>query len=229
MTLDTPLRLVVFDVDGTLVDSQAHILAAMQFAFGEVGLPVPGRADVLQIVGLSLPVVMERLAPEHEAAQHDALVEAYKNSFVNLRSSGDPAMSSPLYPGARDVVEGLLGRDDLLVGVATGKSRRGLDHLLKAHGFSGAFATEQVADHHPSKPHPSMLLTALAETGVDAVDAVMIGDTTFDMEMGCAAGISTIGVAWGYHPTTALKAAGADAVVDCYEALPAAIERMWER
>ncbi|PRY22980.1 phosphoglycolate phosphatase [Aliiruegeria haliotis] len=223
-----PLRLIVFDVDGTLVDSQAHILASMAHAYACLEVEPPTREDILGIVGLSLPVAMARLSPELTAEQHGKLVEGYKNSFADIRKSGAPLEMSPLYPGARDVLDHLLGQDEPLVGIATGKSRRGLTHLLDAHGLTGVFATEQVADNHPSKPHPSMLLTALEETGVEAANAVMIGDTTFDIEMGRAAGMATIGVSWGYHPTEALAAAGAERVVDRYEDLPGAIERVWE-
>lgn len=228
MSADTPLRLVVFDVDGTLVDSQAHILAAMSHAYGALGVEPPSREAVLGIIGLSLPVAMAQLSPELTAQDQVALVEGYKESFAKIRVSGEPRQMSPLYPGAREAVEGLLARDDLLVGIATGKSRRGLDHLLEAHGWVGTFVTEQVADHHPSKPHPSMLHAALTETGVEARDAVMIGDTTYDIEMGRAAGLATLGVTWGYHPEASLARAGATAIIKDYAALPAAIERIWE-
>ncbi|MDV7142262.1 HAD-IA family hydrolase [Tropicimonas sp. TH_r6] len=228
MTHSSSLRLVVFDVDGTLIDSQAHIMAAMTHAFDALDLPCPPREAVLSVVGLSLPVLMPRLAPDLEPDGHTALVEAYKNSFADIRVKGAGTEMSPLFPGAEETVERLLTRDDLVVGLATGKSRRGLDHLLKAHGLTGRFVTEQVADHHPSKPHPSMLLTALAETGCEAADGVMVGDTSFDIEMGRAAGFRTIGVTWGYHPRGALEAAGADQVIEEYDALEAALERVWE-
>ncbi|SDL09335.1 HAD-IA family hydrolase [Aliiruegeria lutimaris] len=228
MSDSEPLRLVVFDVDGTLIDSQAHIMAAMTLAFEAVGHPCPPRPQVLSMVGLSLAVMMPKLAPGLDAQGHDALAAAYKASFADIRMSGNPLETAPLFPGAREVLDHLLGRDDLLVGIATGKSRRGLDHLLEAHGLTGAFVTEQVADHHPSKPHPSMLFTAMAETGVEAPNAVMIGDTTFDIEMGRAAGLRTIGVGWGYHPTEALVAAGADEVVASYAALTPALHKIWE-
>lgn len=227
MRQDTPLQLVVFDVDGTLVDSQAHIMSAMGHAYESLGLTTPSRAAVLSIVGLSLPVAMERLSPDLDDSERSALVEAYKNSFSTLRVAGGAGLS-PFYPGMRAVVDYLLGRDEVLVGLATGKSRRGLDHVLRAHGLTGAFVTEQVADNHPSKPNPSMLLTALAETGAEAADAVMIGDTTFDIEMGRAAGFATIGVGWGYHPTEALAHSGADLVIEEIAALPMAIERLRE-
>jgi phosphoglycolate phosphatase len=215
------LSLVVFDVDGTLVDSQAHIWAAMVAAHEGCDLPLPARAAVLSIVGLSLPVAMARLHPHGTAAQLDALVTAYKGAFGALRAD----MLSPLYPGMREVVMDLAAREGVVLGVATGKSRRGLDHILQAHGLAELFVTTQVADDHPSKPDPSMIRAALAETG--AGRAVMIGDTTFDMEMGRAAGVGCLGVSWGYHRAEALVQAGAQGVVDHSHALPAAIEQIW--
>ena len=221
-------RLVVFDVDGTLVDSQAHILAAMSYAFDAIGLPTPSREAVLSVVGLSLPLAVERLVPDLDTAHHAELVEHYMNSFAEIRTRQDPAAMSPLFPGARAALDRLLARDDILVGIATGKSRRGLDHLLRTHGLTGAFVTEQVADFHPSKPHPAMLAAALEETGVAAANAVMIGDTSYDMEMACAAGVRRIGVGWGYHPVEQLIEAGADLVIDDFTALDGALAAIWE-
>ncbi len=216
------MQLVIFDVDGTLIDSQHHIHAAMTHAFEAVGrdpLPMP---EVLSIVGLSLPQAVARLAPEADAATRDAIVAGYKASFMRARVVG-PA---PLYEGARDCLDDLAADPGRLLGVATGKSRRGLDVMIAHHGFAGRFVTRQVADDHPSKPHPSMLLTALAETGADAQDAVMVGDTVFDIEMARAAGIAAIGVSWGYHPVRALHEAGAMAVADDFVTLTAMIEDM---
>lgn len=202
----SPLQLVIFDVDGTLVDSQGDILSSMAAAFGAQDLPVPARSDVLGIVGLSLPQAMARLAPDLAADRLDLLVETYKDAYADLRHRGGPE-ASPLYPGIRDLIDRLAVQDTPLLGIATGKSRRGLDALLDSHGLTQHFVTRQVADDHPSKPHPAMLYTALEETGVAAENAVMIGDTSFDMEMAEAAGIPAIGVTWGYHPGTALGAA----------------------
>jgi phosphoglycolate phosphatase len=217
------LRLVVFDVDGTLVDSQAHILAAMDRAFAEIDHPPPQRASVLGIVGLSLPVAMARLAPG-SPDRTETLVAAYKAAFAELRQDGDGAALSPLYPGARAVLDDLAAEPWTLLGIATGKSRRGLDHLMALHGFGPMFHTVQVADDHPSKPHPAMLEACLRETGVEEGRAVIVGDTTFDMEMGRAAGFGTIAVTWGYHDEAALGAAGADAVISEFSALPAALD-----
>jgi len=219
------LRLVIFDVDGTLVDSQNHIVSGMEAAFAETGLTMPSRSDVLSIVGLSLPEAFGVLAPGASQAQNRQLVEAYKTSYMRLRSA-DAAASSPLYPGARAALERLKGDDHLLLGIATGKSRRGLDVLLEAHGLTGFFDNEQVADHHPSKPHPSMLLASLSELGVGAGHSVMVGDTAYDMEMAGAAGVAGLGVSWGYHPVERLQ--GAHAVIETFEAIDGAIRNILE-
>ncbi len=212
-------RLVIFDVDGTLVDSQAHILAAMTRAYAALGLEAPARAEVLEIVGLSLPVAVARLVPFLGAGEQARLVEAYKQAFAELRA--EPL--SPLYPGAGEMLN-LLARDrSLILGIATGKSRRGLAHIVAAHSWEGRFATMQVADDHPSKPHPAMLQACLRETGIAPGQAVMVGDTRYDMEMAEAAGIKGLGVSWGYHPAEALGAH----VIDDFSDLPEALERIW--
>ncbi|KQB13449.1 HAD-IA family hydrolase [Rhodobacter capsulatus] len=214
------MKLAIFDVDGTLSDSQAHILAAMTEAFGTLGLPLPPRGDVLSIVGLSLPVAMAELAPATDAATQAALVAAYKSSYFTTRA----AAPAPLYPGAKECLLHLAGREDLLLAIATGKSRRGVNALIAHHGLEGLFTSAQVADDHPSKPHPAMVLAALRVAGVEAKDAVMIGDTTFDIEMGRAAGVATIGVSWGYHPVSDLEQAGAGRIVESFSELERALQ-----
>lgn len=217
------LRLVIFDVDGTLVDSQNHIQAAMGHAFATLDLPAPPLARTLAIVGLSLPQAIARLAPDQPEAVQARIVQSYKDSFGRVRA----AAPAPLYPGAADALRSLAARDDLLLGVATGKSMRGLRHMLADHGLEGMFQTLQVADSHPSKPHPAMVLAALAETGIGAGQAVMVGDTTYDMEMARAAGVRAIGVGWGYHPANDLRAAGAASVVTQYAGLLPALDDLW--
>lgn len=221
------LKLAVFDVDGTLIDSQAHILTSMQAAFEAVGRDVPPRAEVLAIVGLSLPAAIGRLASEQDPVRLAQMVEAYKDSFVSVRQAGD-APPSPLYPGIRSVLDLLSERDDLLLGVATGKSRRGLRHVLEMHDLGHYFTTTQVADDHPSKPHPGMLLAAVDACGTTPGDSVMIGDTTFDMEMAAAAGVRALAVSWGYHGIEDLRQTGFDVLAEDQAALPGLIGAVLE-
>ncbi len=204
----------MFDVDGTLVDSQDLIVAAQGATFRAHGLEPPSRERSLSIVGLSLVQAMRVLVPDGPA---ESLAEGYKTAFQRLRA--DPAYREPLFPGAAELVAELSGRDEVVLGIATGKSRRGVAHLLARHGWEGVFATIQTADDHPSKPHPAMLEQALAETGAEPRDSVMIGDSTFDMAMARAAGIGAIGVSWGYHRPEALRETGAEAIVGSYREL----------
>ncbi|KFI27594.1 HAD family hydrolase [Haematobacter missouriensis] len=214
----TALRLVVFDVDGTLVDSQEAILAGIAAAMAAVERPMPAREQALSIVGLSLPVALARLAPGADVTR---MVEGCHGVFSGEDAPGIP----PLYPGARAVLDGLAAEDHTLLGIATGKARRGLDKLLAGHGLTRHFLTTQVADDHPSKPHPAMLEAALAAAGVAPAQAVMIGDASFDMEMGAAAGVPTIGVTWGYHGPDRLRDAGAGVIVSDYAELAYVLER----
>jgi phosphoglycolate phosphatase len=214
------LRLVIFDVDGTLVDSQGDILGAMSEAFASESIDRPSREAILGIVGLSLPQAMARLVPEIDEAKRDRLVEAYKSAYADLRMRGGPE-ASPLYPGILDLLTRLSAQDEVLLGIATGKSRRGLTALLESHGLMDLFVTRQVADDNPSKPHPGMLFTALDEAGVEPEQALMIGDTSYDMEMARAAGVARIGVTWGHHPREALV--DAQTIVDDAAALDRAV------
>ncbi|HEX2841305.1 MAG TPA: HAD-IA family hydrolase [Hyphomicrobium sp.] len=213
----TPVKLVIFDCDGTLVDSQHVIVAAMSDAFQSEGLVTPERERVIGVVGLSLGIAVARLVPDGaDLDQVDRLTEAYKAAFAERRRRPDHA--EPLYPGVREALAKLSARDDVVLGIATGKSRRGVNAVLEREGWNDLFATIQTADTHPSKPHPSMILSAMSETAAEAADTAMIGDTTFDIEMARGAGTTAIGVSWGYHPAEALHAAGAHHVAaDCAE------------
>jgi phosphoglycolate phosphatase len=205
------LNLVVFDCDGTLVDSQHMIVAAMERAFAVFGLPSPGRSSILSVVGLSLEPAVSRLLPTGNVLDVTALAEAYKGAFGDLRR--DREHQEPLYPGVRETLLALAGERATLLGVATGKSRRGLAAVLEREGLADLFVTLQTADTHPSKPHPAMLLAAMAEAGVDNKRTLMVGDTTYDITMARDAGTRAIGVGWGYHPVADLEAAGAHRVL----------------
>jgi phosphoglycolate phosphatase len=204
------VKLAVFDCDGTLIDSQVNILRAMAQSFERHGLAPPADHATRRIVGLSLVEAMQTLLPDADAALHDSLALDYKHAFQRLRADKrlDP---EPLYPGIAALLDEL--RDaGWLLGVATGKSDRGLALALAHHGLEGHFVTLQTADRHPSKPHPSMLLTAMADAGAHPDATVIIGDTVFDMAMGGNARVRAIGVDWGYHDAHELIDAGAVAV-----------------
>ncbi len=203
------MRCAVFDCDGTLVDGQAAVCDSMEAAFAEAGLPAPDRNAVRRIVGLSLPQAVMHLAPDTEKNARAAVVEAYKAHFRATRESG--ALREVLYDGIRETLHALHDADWMLA-VATGKSHRGLTATLATNGLAKLFTSLQTADGHPSKPHPAMLEAALVECGAAPADAVMIGDTSFDIEMAKAAGATPIGVAWGYHEPEELLRAGAVAV-----------------
>jgi phosphoglycolate phosphatase len=200
-------RLAIFDCDGTLVDSQANIHAAMTACFAEVGRAAPDRAAVRRIVGLSLPEAMRALLPDAEVAHHHDLAEGYKRCFRRMREQGE--VEEALYDGIVGAID-RLEADGWLLGVATGKSDRGLRMVLEHHDLFHRFVTLQTADRHPSKPHPSMIEQAMAEAGADPLSTVMIGDTSYDILMAHNAGVRAIGVAWGYHEPAELLAEGAD-------------------
>jgi len=202
-------RLALFDCDGTLVDSQHAIVTAMRSAFTAESLAPPTRGAILSIVGLSLEAAIGRLVPGESPTLVAALCAHYRAYNVRVRESGEAF--DTLYEGIASLLDRLV-RENWLLGVATGKAMRGLRHVLATHELSGHFVTLQTADTHPSKPHPSMIEAALAETGVDRANAVMIGDTSFDMLMARAAGVRGLGVGWGYHAPEELLAAGAASV-----------------
>jgi phosphoglycolate phosphatase len=218
------MRLIVFDMDGTLIDTQALISEHMGAAFASLGLVPPTNAAVRSIIGLSLPVAVGQLAGTEDIDLIEGLVGQYKSLY---RASLEKGLDrEPLYPGARDALDRLQGEPETILGIATGKGLSGVVRILGNHGISGHFVTLQTPDHNPSKPHPGMLLRAMAETGADPAATVMVGDTTFDMELGRAAGCRTVGVSWGYHEPEALLRAGANALIDDYSELDAAIARV---
>ncbi len=204
-------RLAIFDCDGTLVDSQHNIVMAMDNAFAAARLDPPGRQATLSVVGLSLVEAMQTLLPEADRKMHEAMADHYKQAFWRLRDNG--LVEEPLYDGIADAIEALEA-DGWLLGVATGKSDRGLALCLEYHGLTKRFVTLQTADRHPSKPHPSMIEAAMTVAGASPETTVMIGDTSFDMLMARAARVRALGVTWGYHPGDELHAAGAHAVID---------------
>lgn len=211
-------KLAIFDCDGTLVDSQANICLAMEHAFDEAGMSPPSRHSIRRTVGLSLVEIMRILLPDSDASLHTEMADRYRSSYLILRNNG--LEHEPLYDGMAALLASM-DESGWLLGVATGKSDRGLARCLDHHAIKGLFVTLQTADRHPSKPHPSMVHQALADAGVKAGQAIVIGDTVYDIHMGRAAGTRTIGVNWGYHPVEELREAGADAIAESIDELAA--------
>ena len=221
------MKLVIFDCDGTLVDSQHMIVAAMNSAFSAEGLVHPPREKVLSIVGLSLSNAITHLVPVRDEEMIARLADSYKGAFADLRRS--PEHREPMFPGAREALETLAARPDTRLGIATGKSRRGVDRLLAREGWNKHFTTIQTADDHPSKPHPSMLTRAMQETGALPHQTIMIGDTTYDIEMARAANVGALGVTWGYHLPQELEDAGAHLLIHDYESMPPALTHIYAK
>jgi phosphoglycolate phosphatase len=210
------IRLIVFDCDGTLVDSQHVIVAAAERAFRAHGLEPPSVAAVQAAIGLSLELAIAAWRPETEVAERVLLADAYRTAWRALRDRD--GVREPLFPDALATLVELDRRGHLLA-IATGKSRPGLLSVLEHHGLAAMFVSLQTADRHPSKPHPSMLEAAMAETGSAPEETLMVGDTSYDMAMARAAGVGAIGVAWGYHPVDHLVAAGASTILERFQDL----------
>ncbi|WP_333839311.1 HAD-IA family hydrolase [Pelomicrobium sp.] len=199
MTDTRRFDLLVFDWDGTLVDSAAAIVASVQAACRDLGLPEPSEEAARYIIGLGLKEALTALVPELPASRHGELVERYRLHF--LARDHD----IPLFPGARETVEGLHARGYWLA-LATGKSRRGLARALGATGLAPYFHASRCADECFSKPHPAMLQELLEEFALAPQRALMIGDTVHDLQMARNAGVPALAVAYGAHPKQALMA-----------------------
>ena len=211
------MRLVIFDCDGTLVDSQHMICEAMRVAFSASGLAVPARAHLVRHVGLSVTEAMIAMTGLPEGDEVARLSADYRTAFAELRK--EARLAEPMFPGASAAISVLRSCDGVVLGLATGKSRRGVDRLLERESLEGVFATIMTADDAPSKPHPAMVEQAMDAVGARTDDTVMVGDTTFDMLMARAAFVPAIGVGWGYHEAAELTEAGASAVVEDFDAL----------
>jgi phosphoglycolate phosphatase len=216
-----PFRLIVFDFDGTLVDSLQFIVTAMSRAFEDQGFEAPAPAAVRRIVGLRLEEAAARLLPDSsDTDTAERVAGAYRAAFQDMRARN--LIDEPLYPGVRETLT-LLNRPEVCLGIATGKSRRGLISSLERHDLSELFVTLKTSDDGPGKPHPEILHRAMADVGAGPEETVVIGDTNYDMEMAGNAGVSALGVAWGYHGAEELRASGAAEVVDTFPDLPSCL------
>ena len=220
---NSALRLVVFDCDGTLVDSAHSIISSMQAACRNLGIHQPEPTDIRRTVGLPVEDAVARLFPDMKHDYVWAVREEFHDVFVKLRNKGE--IHEPLYDGVVETLRALDGAGWLL-GVATGKSLNGLKSTLNTHDMHHHFVTLQTADLSIGKPDPDMLHKAMRDTGVVKKRTVMIGDTSYDMEMARNAGTLAIGVTWGYHDVEELLEAGAQGVVDNFFQLPQAIDNL---
>jgi len=223
--MSNALRLVVFDMDGTLIDSAAFIEQAMQTVCTQAGHDAPSGAAVRSIIGLSLPEAFAGMLPGIDRAEQERLSVLYRGNIGFMRAQ--MGQGTPLYAGALRALDQLQERDEVLLGIATGKAMRGVKHAFDEHGIGDYFHTVQAADSHPSKPHPSMLEQCLRDTGAEARHAVIVGDTSFDMAMGRAAGFICVGVNWGYHSADTLHRAGAHVLLDRFEDLLPSLDDLW--
>lgn len=215
-------KLVIFDCDGTLVDSQHMIISAMHATYEKLKLEPEDDLRIRATVGLSPLETMAALRPDDTVDFHHMMALTFKQTFYESRIS-NMAGPDPLYPGTRDVLVRLQD-EGYLLGVATGNSNRGLARVIDEHNLDGFFVTLQTADNHPSKPHPSMIHTAIADAGSHESLTVMVGDTSFDMRMARAAGCHALGVNWGYHSEDELRMGGAHDVIDTYSDVMLAVQ-----
>lgn len=207
-------RLLIFDWDGTLMDSLGRIVGCMQQAGRDVGLGTLAEDDVRDIIGLGLPEAIAKLCPGIEARQAETLRDRYAHHFVH----GDmpPAL---FYPGVESLMPELASSAQVGLAVATGKSRRGLNRMFDETNSRGWFRASRTADETRSKPHPLMLEELLAELGVSVSEAVMIGDTEYDLEMARALGMDRVAVSYGVHDTPRLSASEPSFIADDFHEL----------
>lgn len=196
--------LVVFDWDGTLIDSTNMIATSLQDACRDVGAPVPTREDALFVIGLNLADTFQHVVPGLDAEGRTKLAERYRHHFLAREHE------APLYAGVPEMLAELHGRGQRMA-VATGKARRGLERALDTTGLRGWFEATRCADEGFAKPHPGMLLMLLELTGVEPRRALMVGDTTHDLELAANAGVDAVAVSYGAHPEALLATRAARA------------------
>jgi phosphoglycolate phosphatase len=216
------MRLVIFDLDGTLIDSVALIVETVSTAFRAVDEPVPDERAIRAISGITARDAMGILIPGASPERIDRLMESYR---AHYRSSAGVARE-PMFAGALDALDRLQVSPETILAVATGKGYSGAVTLLERHGIIGRFHSIQTPDHNRGKPDPQMIETAMTKAGVTRAQTVMIGDTIHDMRMAKAGGVSAIGVTWGYHEKAELIAEGADIVIDSFDKLDGAIDQL---
>ncbi len=216
------MRLVIFDLDGTLIDSVALIVETVTNSFNEIGQPVPDDKTIRSISGITLADALQVLAPGADAARMEVIAEAYRRHYQAERQSE----REPLFAGARAALDRLHADPETILAVATGKGYQGSLVLLGRHGIVELFNSIETPTHNRGKPDPQMIETAMAKAGVDRAHTAMVGDTVHDMRMAKAAGVKAVGVAWGYHEVVELQATGADIVIERFDQLDGALDQL---
>lgn len=214
--------LILFDVDGTLIDSGAIIIGAQIRTAEELGLVFPGREAGFAVVGRTLDDALVDLFGNK--APVDMMVSTYSRIFRSLR--GTPGFEENMFEGVPAMLAQLAQRPNTRLGIATGKRAHGVEHIITLHHWEGLFATVQNADTAPSKPHPGMILNGMAAIGAEPQRTVMIGDSVHDMAMARAAGVTPIAVDWGFQPSSLLVEAGAAVVAHQVADLPRLIGKI---
>jgi phosphoglycolate phosphatase len=216
------MRLIIFDMDGTLVDTVGLIVETVTDAFVAVNEPPPAETAIRALSGIGAREAIAVFAPSATSARVDELLDSYRRHYTERAG----VAREPLFMGALDALDRLQQDKDTILAVATGKGYRGAVTLLERHGIIGRFRSIETPDHNRGKPDPQMIETAMAKAGATTAETVMIGDTTHDMKMARAAGVGAIGVAWGYHTVFDLNAAGADVIVEDFSQLDRAIDEL---
>jgi phosphoglycolate phosphatase len=209
-------QLLVFDWDGTLIDSAAAIVESLQAACTDIGLETPSTEAARHIIGLGLKDALAYLVPQLPESEYGALVERYRVQFLARDHS-------TLFPGVESGLEGL-ARQGHLLAIATGKGRRGLERALDRTGLRSRFVASRCADEGFSKPHPGMLQALMEELAIPAQATLMIGDTTHDLQMAGNAGVCSVAVSYGAHPRESLLALGPETCADSVAELFAWLE-----
>lgn len=216
------MRLVIFDLDGTLIDSVALIVETVRNSFSAVDEPVPDEKLIRAISGITARDAMGILSPAASPERVEIILESYRQHY--MQHAG--VAREPLFAGALDALNRLQTDPETILAVATGKGYRGAVTLLERHDIIGRFHSIQTPDHNRGKPDPQMIATAMERAGAAGDRTVMIGDTVYDMRMAKAAGVGAIGVSWGYHEIEDLRAEGADIVIDDFAQLDAAVREL---
>lgn len=203
-------RLFLFDCDGTILDSVGIIHDSMVRTFVEFGYEPPPEVGTRSIIGLTLDIAIAQLARKGVDEEIQAMTGRYKEHFHEIYNA--PGFSQSLFDGMQNLIEALAADENAVLGAVTGKSRRGMDMFFTSHGMRDCFGPIRTADDCPSKPHPAMVLECCRETGFEPADAIVIGDSVFDMQMAKSAGARAIGVAWGYNEVDQLLESGADEI-----------------